>query len=246
MLTLIVLSLATAALAAEQTTRPATNPAPPPAPAPAPVRAGAFDHQPIVRSSGAGATTLPARAQQTPPESQTSQTQSLPQNPFEPRRVILALAAVIGLIVVLRFVARLLFPGVAAAGRASRAVRVLSRSPVSPKQQVMLVQVGRRVIVVGDCGAQMNPLAEISDPDEVAALVGQIESDKAPPAKPFGSLFRRARDTFEAPDEKPEDSEDSDDVNEAEAPADLGLAAAQGEIRGLMERVRGLAQQLKR
>jgi flagellar biogenesis protein FliO len=234
---LIILSLATAAVAAPQTTQPATSPSA------APVRAGAFDHQPIVRSSGAGATTQAASSQQ---QAQRSQTQSLPQNPFEPRRVILALAAVIGLIVVLRYVARLLFPSVAA-GRASHAVRVLSRSPISPKQQVLLVQVGRRVIVVGDCGAQMSPLAEISDPDEIAALVGRIESEKAPAAKTFGSLFGRARDTFNATDEKPQGSDElSEDPSEAEAPPDLGLAAAQGEIRGLMERVRGLAQQLKR
>ena len=70
---------------------------------------------------------------------------------------------------------------------------------MSPKQQVLLLQVGRRVVVIGDGGgAGMRPLCEITDPDEVAALVGDLKSADAAiaPARSFGTLFKRAADPF--------------------------------------------------
>jgi hypothetical protein len=156
--------------------------------------------------------------------------------------------------------AKRLFPTVAAA-RSSQAVRVLSRSVLSPKQQVLLLQVGRRVIVVGDTGAQMNPLAEITDPDEVASLVGQVEAEKRPSVTAaFGGLFGRARDSFDA-DAEPSPqlpATDVSDEGEAEGiverraaqddqpPVQLGLDEARGELRGLMDKVKELSQQFRR
>ena len=156
-------------------------------------------------------------------------------------RVLGALGIVIGLIFVLRWVGRHIFP--ASAGRgASRTIEVLSRSPLSPKQQVVLLRVGRRLVVVGDTGAQLNPLCEITDPDEIAALVGQIRDEKSSaPSAAFGAMFGRSRRRFESvepPVEQPMTGlQDDEDM----AP----VTSAREELSGLRERVRMLSEQFK-
>jgi flagellar biogenesis protein FliO len=199
--------------------------------------AGAQSTRPAI-ASGSAFDTQPIRRESQPPTTQAAATRdaSLPAAAFDTTRVLVALAAVLGLIFLARLLMKKLFPSVAA-GRAGTAVRVLSRAPLSPKQQVLLLQVGRRVLVVGDCGTQMNSLAEITDGEEIASLLVELESQKSSAsAARFGSLFGRARESFEEPDQAPE---------EESPPLDLGLAGAHGEIQGLMDKVRGIAQKLK-
>lgn len=157
-------------------------------------------------------------------------------------RVALALVVVIGAIFLLRAAARkfVLLPG---GLKANRAVRVLSRSVLAPKQHVVLLQVGKRVLVVGDSAGRLNPLCEISDPDEVASLVSLVQHEKAEP-KPsaFGNLFGKAQGAFpDEPDgrdplvELPGDASSVEPVNDGEL-ADLG---------NLLERVRTIQQQIR-
>ena len=155
-------------------------------------------------------------------------------------RVLGALAVVLGLIFLLRWCSRFFFPS--AAGRqSSRAVEVIARSALSPKQQIMLIRVGRRLIVVGDSGAQMNTLCELSEPDEVAALVGQLQDEKLPPGrKAFGAMFGRSRSRFDATDQAEPAPPLVDDAEDAEP-----VGTAREELSGLRERVRLLAQQFK-
>jgi flagellar biogenesis protein FliO len=157
---------------------------------------------------------------------------------LDTRRIALSLAGVVTLILVLRALARWLFPR-AAMLKANRATRVLSRMPLGPRQQVILLQVGRRIVVVGESGTQLTALSELTDPDEIAALVGQIEQDKAPSVgAAFGGLFSRARQPFEAPPpEAPEPAERAPDA----ANAVLGT-----EIQGLAEKVKLLSSQFRR
>ena len=172
---------------------------------------------------------------------------------FGLRKVALSLGAVLGLIFLLYWLIRQVFPAVAAS-RSSQAVRVLSRSVLAPKQQVLLLQVGKRVIVVGDSGTQMNPLAQIDDPDEIAALVGQIEAEKRPLAPAFGGFFGKAKSSFDAleSDPKPEaadaraDEEDDEESEPERPPAELGLSTARGELSGLMDKVKELSQQFRK
>ena len=146
-------------------------------------------------------------------------------------RVGIALAIVLGLIFVLRLAAKWMFPAVAAP-RSTDAIRLLSRMMISPKQQILLVQVGRRVIVVGDAGSQLRPLSEITDPDEVTVLIGQIgEEQSRASSKTFGSLFGRAKGGFEETSE--------DDPEEREHDGEPVLA-------GLTEKVRLLSSQFRR
>src|SRR5258708_27308911 len=58
-------------------------------------------------------------------------------------KVPLALGGVLVLIFAMRWLGKKMVPG-AGGGRANRAVQVLVRAPVSARQQLMLVQIGRR------------------------------------------------------------------------------------------------------
>jgi flagellar biogenesis protein FliO len=166
-------------------------------------------------------------------------------------RVLAALGVVLGLIFGLRWFARRFFPG-AAGTRASGVVRVLSRSPVAPKQHVLLVQVGRRVLVVADNGAQLCALSQITDPDEVAQLIGEVSSAKVA-GEAFDQKFGKAKQEFDAnlgpsSDDALETSASASDSDEAQdlRGEDPTIGSAKGEIDGLMEKVRVLAKQLGR
>jgi flagellar biogenesis protein FliO len=164
-------------------------------------------------------------------------------------RIAFALVSVIGLILLLRAVYRHLsaMPGV---GRGSKLVTVVSRSILSPKQQVLVLSVGRRLLVVGDSGGQMNALCEISDPDEIASLMGQASGQRSVIAREnaglFRSVFRRANDRFGG-GEIPVEPADNTGGEPEDAPAALGLntgdEANSLEVGGLIDKVRMLQQQ---
>ena len=83
-----------------------------------------------------------------------------------------ALALVIGLIFLARFAFRRFAPSVgkhAAGGK----IEVLARTNLSARQQLCLVRLGRRLLLVGSGPEGMRTLAEISDPAEVADLLGE-------------------------------------------------------------------------
>lgn len=87
-----------------------------------------------------------------------------------------ALGLVIGLVLVLRFaVAKM---GGRPTTSASRAVEVLSRTSVAPKNHVLLLRVGGRILVVGDSSNGLRTLSEVDDPDEVASLLQSVEADR--------------------------------------------------------------------
>jgi flagellar biogenesis protein FliO len=223
---------------------------------PPPAKPSVLDAEPIRRrgaapatapAGGAGAATRPAGA--------AAATSPAPQA-FEFRRVVLALGAVIALIFFLRWIAKRVFvmPGGA---RASRAVQVLTRSPLAPRQQVLLLQVGRRVVVVADSGGTMSTLCQIDDPDEVTSLLAQIMAERGMASpKAFGSVFGRTRNRFDATmDEGNGDGEtegEGDHISSALAGADGGIAPdgpavdeTRSEIRNLMDKVRQMSSQFR-
>jgi flagellar biogenesis protein FliO len=151
------------------------------------------------------------------------------------KRLGLSVALVIGVIVAARFATRRLFPA-AQVARSSQAIRVLSRSVLAPKQQFLLLRVGNRLIVVGDTGQSMTPLCEITEPAEVAALMGQLSSEATQSSgSAFSSLFRKNSADFEAA-QAPAASEQQQPL----------LGEAGGELSGLLDRVRLLTRQLRR
>lgn len=153
-------------------------------------------------------------------------------------RLIMSLAIVLGLIFFLRWIGKRLFPSLGGA-KSSGAVRLLSRSPLTPRQQVLLVQVGRRVLVVADNGTQMNRLADITDPEEVASLIGQVNRP-AVTTEDFDRDLNQAQQSFETTTTSDESS------SVAAEPEESDNAATTGELEGLMQKVRVLARHFGR
>jgi flagellar biogenesis protein FliO len=128
---------------------------------------------------------------------------------FDFARVALALGAVIGLILLLRWCGRKLMPG-AIPARGNRGVHVLSRTVIGPKQQLLIIQIGRRLVAVGDNGGQLTSLCQITDPDEVALLIGQSRrgshaedgnrAEDSASDSPFEPLLDKAAATYERPE----------------------------------------------
>jgi flagellar protein FliO/FliZ len=211
-------------------------------PAAAKIAPGKFDSVAIHAQVAPSATT--------PATSQAATDDSSGDGSLDYERVVLALAIVIGLILLTRWASKKIFPG-AVTARNSGAMKVMSRLVISPKQQLLMVQVGRRIVVVGDSGGQMAAVSEITDADEVASLVAQLTEDKSIQlTKGFGSLFNRASNGFESPADSnaadsnmEEDESASADSPSAEEPV---IGDARGEISGLMDKVRLLSSQFRR
>ena len=190
---------------------------------PAPAPSGPYE-QTAIRRTG-------------PTTSSTAQGKSStgPSNAWDMAKVPMALGGVLLLIFGMRALGKKMVPG--GAGRSSRAVQVLVRSTVSPRQQLMLIQVGRRLVLVGSGGTEMNPLCQIDDPDEVAEVLGHIREDKGSSvAKNFRTLFGKAGKAYEAP---------GDEAEERPGEAALSTAGTRAELTGLTEQVRRIAEQFR-
>lgn len=189
----------------------------------APATSGPFEQKPIRRNGVPTSTTMPGRGN-------AGSTNSA----WDMGKVPLALGGVLLLIFAMRALGKKMVPGAAGAG-SSKAVQVLMRSSVSPRQQLILVRVGRRLVLVGSGGGgEMNSLCEINDPDEVAEVMGQIREDKSSTSKNFTAMFGRAGKAYE---EQPS----SDDP--VTSPA---VTRNSGEdLNGLTERVRRIAEQFQ-
>ena len=157
-----------------------------------------------------------------------------PDNGFSVQRVLLSLAVVLAIIFGLRWIGRRFF-AVPGGGGSTRAVQVLSRTTLAPRQHLLLIQVGRRVVLVANSGVQMNTLCEMQDPDEVADLMAQLREKTSVGAK-FGSLFGKANQQF---DDMPPDADDDDaDLDEPLPPERTGG------LSGLSDKVRKMAREL--
>lgn len=101
--------------------------------------------------------------------------ESGPQNPWAQwGRTLGALALVVVLIFTARIMLKRFGP---VSGRQRRdMLDVLARATVSPRHQLLLVRVGRRVVLVGQAPASLTTLSEVTDADEVAALIEAVSS----------------------------------------------------------------------
>lgn len=204
--------------------------------------AGQFEDRPVrvgaaTGSKFEGPTTAPASAALAPTIS------------FNWPRVALALGTVIGLILLMRFAGKR-WLGASAAVGAGKVVRVLGRATTGPRQQVVLIQIGRRIVVAADNAGQMSSLCQITEADEVASLLGQLEeTTSAAPAMGFAKWFKRAETDF--------DDADADEglvragavvisPTSSRSSEDPSLEHARGEIASLMDKVRGLGKQFRK
>lgn len=140
-----------------------------------------------------------------------------------------ALGLVLGLILVLRW-GWVRFGG-AVVARSSPAVEVLSRTTVSPRNHVVLLRVGGRIVVVGDSSAGLRTLAQIEEPDEVAGLLEAVTAAKTTSiSQTFSQLLSHKGGEF-------------GDSLDAPADPEHRVDRARDSLSGLLTRVRTLSQQ---
>jgi flagellar biogenesis protein FliO len=116
---------------------------------------------------------------------------------FDPRKsdiaqVIGAMSVVIGLLVVMRMVFLRASRSLGGAGRPSGVVEILARYPVARGQQLILLKLARRVLLIHQNGTAMTTLSEMSDADEVAALLSRVEAGTSNhSSKSFKRIFSK-------------------------------------------------------
>lgn len=139
-------------------------------------------------------------------------------------RLLGGLTLVLLLIAALRFIASrwLGLRGLVAGD--NRGVRVLSRSFMGPRQQLVLVQVGRKLVLLCDSAGRVTSVTEITDPDEVAELAAQAigrgrEADGLAP-KAFAALLGWKAASFRG------STRDADDAGHDVADEPVGSDAA--------------------
>ena len=91
-------------------------------------------------------------------------------------QTLLALAVVIGLIFLVRWIMRRL-GGAGRVSLKSGPVEVLARKSLSPRHHLYLLRMGKRLLLVGAGPEGMSRLAEVTDPAEAAQL---LEGGKGP------------------------------------------------------------------
>lgn len=102
-----------------------------------------------------------------------------------------ALGVVVALILLLRFF-WMRFSGQVGFSGQSQVIEVLSRTAVAPRNHVLLLRLGQRVLVVGDSVAGLRTLAQLDDPQEVAALLTAISAARSNSvSKTFSTLLGR-------------------------------------------------------
>lgn len=91
-------------------------------------------------------------------------------------QTLLALAIVIALIYACRYVLRRLGKTTRMGGADSGVIEVLTRTGIGARQQLLLVRLGRRLVLVGCWPGGMAGLSEITDPAEINALTSSVEA----------------------------------------------------------------------
>ncbi len=89
-----------------------------------------------------------------------------------------SLGIVIGLILLLRWVWSRLSGQPTATAASAGVVEVLSRTTIAPRNHVLLLRIGHRILIVGDSGSGMNTLATVEDEHEVADLLAAVSASK--------------------------------------------------------------------
>lgn len=111
----------------------------------------------------------------------------------------------------------------------SGVLEVVARLPLSPKQSLVLVKMGQRMVLVGVTPERVNTVCHVDDPEQVAELTGRIASQaRGFGSHEFGQSLDEQADTF-----------DSDDEGRG---IETHSLPAPGGVRGLLEKVRRLSR----
>jgi flagellar biosynthetic protein FliO len=136
----------------------------------------------------------------------------------------LPLGVVLSLILALAWIIRRYRPARAMLGGGG-VLEVVARLPVSSKQTLLLVRMGRQLVLLGQSQDQVTMLTEVNDPEEVSSIIGEAVS------RTNRSLSHEFAETFESESALYERDLDLDPAEQA-----------RGHVRSLVNRVRQLAR----
>jgi len=131
------------------------------------------------------------------------------------------LLAVLAMIVAAALVVKRFLPG-RRLWTGSGVLEIVTRTPLSPKQSLVLVKIGRHLVLVGVTPEQINTLCLVDDPEQVAMLLGEAASGR--PGLMTQTFTRTLREEAGAY---------SHDPTERDVAAEAGTY-----VRGLLEKVR--------
>ncbi len=148
-----------------------------------------------------------------------------------------ALGVVIGLIFLLRAVVTRV-SGRGAVAAQSPMLEVLTRVSVAPRQHVLLVRIGNRILVVGEASTTgLRTLADIDDPEEVAGLLAQaVAHQPNSMTRSFNQLMQRFNRQH-PPDIMPDTQSLIEQIDDTD-----NTRRAQSQVSGLLSRVRHLSK----
>jgi flagellar biogenesis protein FliO len=116
----------------------------------------------------------------------------------EVTRVFAALAVVLGLLILLRLFLKRASSLLAGGGRPSGVLEILARYPVGRGQSLMILKMARRVLLVHQAGSSMSTLTQVTDAEEVAALLARMEAGaRSREAARFKAALRTFQDEHE-------------------------------------------------
>jgi len=142
-------------------------------------------------------------------------------------RIVGAMGVVLGLLVLLRVVLKRT-TGLGGGGRPAGVLEVLARYPVARGQSLMLIKLARRVILVHQTSVGMSTLTEVTEPEEVAALLARMESgSRSSDAARFRSVLR----SFEGEHDRIAGSADAVEIVDLTKTQSRGLASLLGRRR---------------
>lgn len=142
-----------------------------------------------------------------------------------------SLGVVIGLILAMRWVWTRM--GGVTSVRATPAVEVLSRTSVAPRNHVLLVRVGGRILVLGDSSGGLRTLADVNEPDEVASLLEAVTAAKPTSlSRNFMQVLSQSEGDYNRQRRLEEGGDDGE----------VHIDQARESVAGLLARVKALSQ----
>lgn len=160
-------------------------------------------------------------------------------------QIFCALAAVIGLILLGRSLARKFIPG-AATGSGKGVVEILARHPLSRQQSIVLVRIGSQIVALNQTKESSQSVLVISDQQEVANILGQIQGLKSTSIQQqFNGYLKTAERELEA-GEDPDLFEAAKAIEGHDLESQLDeMTAARRQLMELRQQVHSVRETLK-
>ncbi len=110
-------------------------------------------------------------------------------------------------------------------------LEVLARVSVAPRKHVLLIRLGKRIVVVGDCGSELRTLANIDNTEEVAGLLTDVAATRARVSGGFTQLLRRMNSDYRHEQRR---------IDEGGDTSECDVDRARDQVSNLLARVRHL------